>query len=243
MPRACVVIPTRNEQDSIFGVIAEIRRGFENTRYDDLIFIIADDLSDRTRVIAAENGAYVVHGTGEGLGVAMYRGLKAAVSFEPDVIVAVDGDGQADAAEEIKRFLHPIDHNLADLVLGSRFLQAGLVHYAYRSINRMGTRVLSAFLRAQTGLDLTDSHGGIRAMVPDVAADSGDARYPDICAGDDSRRGGEGLPGHRDPQRLAPARARQVSRRRFNSEICFLYVARAPAHDRGIISVCFIPPA
>src|SRR4051794_2658582 len=101
MARACVVIPTKNEEASIAAVIADVLRGFEGTRYGEVAVIIVDDSSDRTRVIASQHGAYVVHGTGEGLGVAMYRGLKAAVTFDPDVIVAVDGDGQADATTEI----------------------------------------------------------------------------------------------------------------------------------------------
>ena len=171
MPRAAVVIPTRNEEQSIARVIAEIRSGFVGTRYNDIDIVLADDSSDRTRRVARELGAVVVPGGGEGLGVAMYRGLKAAAQLAPDVIVAVDGDGQADAVAEIKRFLAPIERDEADLVLGSRFLDRGLVKYPYRWINRFGTRVLSAFLRAQTGLPLTDSHGGIRAMRPEVAAD------------------------------------------------------------------------
>jgi glycosyltransferase involved in cell wall biosynthesis len=171
LPRAAVVIPTRNEELSIARVIEEIRSGFVGTRYNEVDIVLADDSSDRTRRIARDLGAVVVPGGGEGLGVAMYRGLKMAAQLAPDVIVAVDGDGQADAAAEIRRFLAPIERDEADLVLGSRFLDHGLVKYPYRWINRFGTRVLSAFLRAQTGLPLTDSHGGIRAMRPEVAAD------------------------------------------------------------------------
>ena len=171
MPRAAVVIPTRNEEQSIARVIEEVRGGFADTRYNEVDIVLADDSSDRTRRIARDFGAVIVPGGGEGLGVAMYRGLKAAAQLAPDVIVAVDGDGQADAVKEIKRFLAPIDADEADLVLGSRFLDTGLVKYKYRWINRLGTRVLSAFLRAQTGLPLTDSHGGIRAMRPEVASD------------------------------------------------------------------------
>ncbi len=171
MPRAAVVIPTRNEEQSIARVIAEVRNGFAGTRYTQVDIVLADDSSDRTRRIARQLGAIVVPGGGEGLGVAMYRGLKAAAELGPDVIVAVDGDGQADAVTEIKRFLAPIESDEADFVIGSRFLDTGLVKYPYRWINRLGTRVLSAFLRAQTGLPLTDSHGGLRAMRPEVAAD------------------------------------------------------------------------
>jgi hypothetical protein len=79
----------------------------------------------------------------------------------------VDGDGQAEP-QELARFLEPIEKGEAELVLGSRFQEQGLVEYKYRWKNRLGTRLLVRILRAQTGLPLTDSHGGIRAMVPEV---------------------------------------------------------------------------
>lgn len=171
MPRACVVIPTKNEASTIAEVIEDVRRGFQGTRYTEIVIVVTDDSVDDTRAIASRHGAVVVRGTGEGLGVAMYRGLKVAVQYAPDVIVSVDGDGQADASTEIRRFVEPIDSGRADMVLGSRFLDDESVKYDYRWINRFGTRVLSKMLRAQTGLKLTDSHGGIRAMIPEVAAD------------------------------------------------------------------------
>ena len=170
MSRACVVVPTRNEQASIAAVIAEIRRGFAGSRYDEVVILVVDDSSDETRRIASQHGATVVRGDGDGLGSALFKGLRAAVETAPDVILAVDGEGQADAASEISRFLAPIERGEADLVLGSRFRQPASVGYRYRPINRFGTRILSAMLRAQTGLPLTDSHGGLRAMRPEVAA-------------------------------------------------------------------------
>lgn len=171
MPVAAVVIPTKNEAATIAAVIADIRLAFAGTRYDDVRVIITDDSIDDTRAIATQANAFVVRGMGEGLGVAMYRGLKAALHFDPDVIVSVDGDGQADVRAEIPKFLEPIDSGRADLVLGSRFIEGELVKYRYRWINRTGTKILSAMLRSQTGLKLTDSHGGIRAMRPEVVAD------------------------------------------------------------------------
>lgn len=168
MARAVVVIPTKNEEHTIASVIAEIREAFAPLDYDEVEIQIVDDSNDRTREIALQHGAHVVNGGGEGLGTAMYRGLKEALYFQPTVIVAIDGDGQTDAKTEIPQFLKPIEEGRADLVLGSRFQQQGLVEYRYRSINLMGTRLLAWILRRLTGLPLTDSHGGIRAMVPDV---------------------------------------------------------------------------
>lgn len=164
MPTAAVVIPTRNEEKSIESVIAEIRSAFTGSRYDRVEILITDDSVDGTRAIARRAGAHVVNGGGEGLGAAMYRGLKESLAFDPDVVVTIDGDGQTDAKVEIPRFLAVIDRDEADLVLGSRFKERGLVRYRYPLINRFGTRVLTHFLNAKTGLGLTDSHGGIRVM-------------------------------------------------------------------------------
>jgi len=168
MPTAVVVIPTRNEEKSILAVIDEIRGAFAGLRYDRVEILITDDSHDDTRKLATSVGAHVVIGGGEGLGSAMFRGLKEAVRFNPDVIVAIDGDGQTDAKVEIPRFLAEIENDRADLVLGSRFKHEGLVKYHYRSVNRFGTRVLVFLLNRKTGLNLTDSHGGIRAMTAAV---------------------------------------------------------------------------
>lgn len=170
MPRACVVVPTRNEAKLIGQVIAEIRQAMAQTRYDDLVILVVDDSTDGTKAAAAAAGAVVIRGDGEGLGSAMFRGLKSALNWRPDVIVSVDGDGQADPAE-IPDFLEPIDAKKADMVLGSRFARADLIDYQYRWRNRAGVKLLVGILRSYTGLPLTDSHGGIRAMRPEVVDD------------------------------------------------------------------------
>lgn len=166
---AVVVIPTKNEEKTIAAVVGEIREAFAPLSYTNVEILITDDSNDGTRKLAESLGVHVVNGGGEGLGSAMYRGLKEALYLNPDVIVAIDGDGQTDAKTEIPIFLKPIEEGRADLVLGSRFAKEGLVDYHYRFINMFGTRLLTAILRRFTGLPLTDSHGGIRAMVPDVA--------------------------------------------------------------------------
>ncbi|MEM7165319.1 MAG: glycosyltransferase family 2 protein [Planctomycetota bacterium] len=163
-----MVVPTRNEEASIAAVVREIIGAFDPTRFETPTVLVVDDSTDGTRRVAREAGAEVLIGGGSGLGVAMYEGLKAAAARRPDFIVAVDGDGQADP-DEIPRFLQPLIDDEADLVLGSRFSKDDLVGYHYKSINRFGTVVLSWILRRFTGLNLTDSHGGLRAMRCPVA--------------------------------------------------------------------------
>jgi len=165
--KVCVVLPTKNEESSIRDVIKGLRDAFKGTVFTDPVIFITDDSMDRTRAIAREEGAVVINGGGKGLGYAMYQGLKATLSYDPDYIISFDADGQCDPSE-IPSFLAPIEADEADMVLGSRFKQADLVKYRYRFKNRMGIRILVRILRALTGLPLTDSHGGIRAMRPEV---------------------------------------------------------------------------
>jgi len=165
--KVAVVIPTKNERATVVEVITSVRKALQGLGHESVIYV-ADDSHDDTRRRSQEVGAVVVRGSGDGLGTAMFRGLKAALDSNPDVIMSVDGDGQADFASEVQLFLQPIMDGTAELVLGSRYLADGLVQYRYRAKNRLGTRILVGMLRRRTGLPITDSHGGIRAMIPDV---------------------------------------------------------------------------
>ena len=227
MPRAAVVIPTRNEEQSIARVIQEVRSGFVGTRYNEVDIVLADDSSDRTRRVARELGAIVVPGGGEGLGVAMYRGLKAAAQLAPDVIVAVDGDGQADAATEIKRFLAPIERDEANLVIGSRFSRSRPSYEVSVPLDQsLGTRVLSAFLRSRTGLPLTDSHGGSQSDAarksPPISIFLARRLIVQESILDAVEKG---YRVNRDRECLAQARAWNLRSRRLDPEIHFEHVA------------------
>jgi glycosyltransferase involved in cell wall biosynthesis len=166
--KACVLVPTKNEEASIDQVIRGLQAAFDPSRYDPPLIIVVDDSTDGTRRIATEAGAQVLVGGGRGLGSAVYDGLKTAAGLDCDFILTIDGDGQADVSE-LPRFLQPLERGEADLVIASRFKHEGLVRYRYRFINQFGTHVLAAMLRRFTGLPLTDSHGGIRAMRREVA--------------------------------------------------------------------------
>jgi len=161
------VLPTRDEEKTIGAVINELKTECAHNNLEIQQIIVADDSKDRTREIAKELGATIIIGGGQGLGQAVYRGLKASLRFEADVVVSLDTDGQVDLSE-LPRFVNPILKDRADLVVGSRFKDKGLVGYDYPFINRSGIRILVFILRKLTGLPLTDSHGGFRAMRSDV---------------------------------------------------------------------------
>jgi len=165
--KICLVLPTRNEAEILADVVGEVQRAFAKHGLKEPIVVISDDSRDNTRTIARQLGLEVVIGGGRGLGLAMQVGLRAALAFNPDVIVSMDADGQSNP-DEIMSFLEPIARGSADMVVGSRFREKGLILYPYKWLNRSGILILTWILRRLTGLALTDSHGGLRAMRPEV---------------------------------------------------------------------------
>src|SRR2546421_4916546 len=108
--RRIAVIPALNEEDSIAGVIAEIRTadpGFE-------VIVVDDGSKDRTAQVAAAAGAHVVrHPYNLGIGGAVQTGLQYARDHHFDIAVQVDGDAQTCPAE-IERLLLAIVEGRAD---------------------------------------------------------------------------------------------------------------------------------
>ena len=164
------VIPTKNEENTIGSIIDEIKEICRSNSISLCEIIITDDSNDGTRKIAKKKNATVVIGGGRGLGAAMAKGLKHAIKSNPDIIISIDGDGQVDL-KEIPFFIKELQEQNADLAIGSRFKKkyTSLVEYSYPLINRLGIHILSFILRRFTALNLSDSHGGIRAMKSHVA--------------------------------------------------------------------------
>jgi len=164
-----VVIPARNESASIGLVIQKILDVTAKQKELATDILVVDDSRDATREVASGLGAYVVRGDGRGLGAAMYLGLREALTrFDPEIIAAIDADGQFDP-EELPKVLRPILDGKADLALGSRFLQEGLVKYNMPLANRFGNRLLSWLVHRTTGIRITDAQTGFRAMRSEVA--------------------------------------------------------------------------
>lgn len=106
------IIPALNEEETIGGVLSAFPVGAV-----DEIFVVDNGSSDATAQIASALGATVVTEARRGYGYACYAGAKAAQQH--DILVFLDGDGADDPAE-IPLLVAPIQHDAADMVLGSR---------------------------------------------------------------------------------------------------------------------------
>lgn len=163
-----VVIPARNEQDSIVDVVKNVKAANRKHGFGRMEVLIVNDSTDNTEKAAKKAGAAVIRGDGKGLGAAMYKGLRESVRMGADVIVSIDADGQF-LPEEMAKVVGPILQDKADLVLGSRFLEKNLVKFGMSMSHRFGNSVLSAMVRFITGLNITDAQTGYRAMRREVA--------------------------------------------------------------------------
>lgn len=161
------VILTKNEENTICGIINGLRNECSALNIEKYSFITVDDSEDATSEKAREAGSLVVKGRGLGLGDAYRLGLEAALKTDCTLIVSLDGDGQVELTE-LAAFLKPLD-NGADLVVASRFKDANHIRYSYPAINHVGSRLLSAYLSFMTGQKVTDSHGGFRIFKRAVA--------------------------------------------------------------------------
>jgi glycosyltransferase involved in cell wall biosynthesis len=102
-----------------------------------------------------------------GQGAALRTGIEFATQRGARFIVTFDADGQHQA-QEIPRMLKPLLDQECEVVLGSRFMEHGRVeNIPLKKYVLLKIAVL--FTRLTTGLPLTDTHNGFRAMTVSAA--------------------------------------------------------------------------
>jgi polyprenyl-phospho-N-acetylgalactosaminyl synthase len=150
-----VVIAAYNEARVIADVVAGVaRRGYQ-------VVVVDDGSVDDTAKRAAASLAHVVHHPlNLGQGAALQTGIDFALQQGADVIVTFDADGQHRAAD-IERLVAALRESAADFALGSRFLGRAI---AISTSRRLLLRAATLFTQLTTGLRLTDTHNGLRAM-------------------------------------------------------------------------------
>jgi glycosyltransferase involved in cell wall biosynthesis len=169
-----VVIPTYNERENLEIVVTRLHAAVPHA---DLL-VVDDNSPDGTGALAdalaeREDWVHVLHRTAkEGLGAAYLAGFAWARDKGYDVVVEMDADG-SHAPEQLPRLLAALEH--ADLVLGSRWVEGGVVRNWPRS-RELLSRGGNAYTRLVLGLPLKDATGGYRAYrrtVLDPLLDSG----------------------------------------------------------------------
>ena len=156
--RRMAIVPALNEGQTIASVVAEIRAvdpGLE-------ILVIDDGSTDDTLAEARRAGALVARlPYNVGIGGAVQTGYQYARDHGFQVAVQVDGDGQHDPAD-LAQLLEPISADRADMVVGSRFLEAG--EYRPSFARKLGIRLLARVVSLLVRQRMTDPTSGFRAV-------------------------------------------------------------------------------
>jgi len=150
-----IVIAAFNEAAVIEPIVSDI----VGRNYS--VVLVDDGSQDKTGQIALAAGATVVtHPVNLGQGAALQTGMKFAIQQGAHAIVTFDADGQH-RPSDIARLVDALEQTNADYVLGSRFLGSS---HGMPLRRRLLLHAAIWFTRVVTGLRLTDTHNGLRAM-------------------------------------------------------------------------------
>lgn len=160
-----IIIPLYNEVQTIGTVIERVQAIMKSTGINYEIIVIDDHSYDNSLMVAklypVRLYSLVIHG---GKGMGLRAGFAKA---RGDIVVTIDSDG-SHRPEELPRLLYPILNNAADLVIGSRYLSKRSVDA--KELNMFGVKLFNLIIQMFTGVHVTDSQSGYRAMKRDVLA-------------------------------------------------------------------------
>lgn len=148
-----VVIPTYNNDRTLGGVIAGVRR------YCADIFVVNDGSTDRTaEVLASTEGIRTIaYARNRGKGYALRCGLRAAREAGFRYALTIDSDGQH-YPDDIARFIERIERRPDTLLIGARNLTADNMPARNTSANRFS----NFWYLVETGRRLEDTQSGFR---------------------------------------------------------------------------------
>jgi polyprenyl-phospho-N-acetylgalactosaminyl synthase len=150
-----VVIPVYNERANLERVLERFSRSPFTT------LVVDDGSTDGSGHVAKALASWVTrHSINLGQGAALQTGIALALQNGADVIVTFDSDGQHEV-NDVPLLVSALADNGVDFALGSRFLgEAPGIPWTRRMVLKAGV----AFTRIFSGIKVTDTHNGLRAM-------------------------------------------------------------------------------
>ena len=154
-----IIIPVYNEELTIGNIIDRTKTVVQQMGLASEIIVVNDHSHDRSLEVAKRHSAQVFTLKEHlGKGYALRAGFAKA---KGDIIVTIDSDG-SHWPEELPEVLAPVIAGKADMVIGSRYMDHKKV--AARKLNAFGVHIFNYLIQTLTGVDITDSQSGYRAM-------------------------------------------------------------------------------
>jgi len=160
LSRAWTVIPAWREAKVLRGVVESLQGVCAG------IVVVDDGSPDDTGSEALAGGAIVLrHAVNLGQGAALQTGIDFALLEGAEYIFTFDADGQH-APESLAVMGETMQASGADVVLGSRWLGTA---DSIPGLRKLVLRAAVVFTRYQAGLDVTDTHNGLRLFSREAA--------------------------------------------------------------------------
>ena len=155
--KTLVIIPAYNEEASIVSTVEDLRANCPGL---DLV-VVNDGSTDGTAALCRQRGYPMLDlPVNLGIGGCVQTGYRYARDRGYEAAVQFDADGQH-MARHIPDLLSPLERGEADLVIGSRFLDA--TGFRSGAVRRLGIGFLSALVRGLCGVEVRDVTSGMRA--------------------------------------------------------------------------------
>ena len=159
-----LIVPAYNEEENILKVCEMIKK-YNDFNEQKLDYIIINDCStDNTLNILKDNRLRHINLINNlGIGGAVQTGYKYAYENNYDIAIQFDGDGQHDI-NYIETICKPIINGQADMCIGTRYLDKTSSKFQSTAIRRLGSGLISLFIKIFAGEKITDPTSGFRAV-------------------------------------------------------------------------------
>ena len=152
-----VIVPAFNEGNRVIETLEELKKFFSK------VFVVDDGSTDNTFELLKSSWATVLqHPINLGQGAALQTGIEAALSNKDiKFILTFDADGQHSVKDAV-RFAETIKSSGIQIILGSRFINSKNLSMPRKK--KLILRLGIIFTRFDSGLQVTDTHNGLRIM-------------------------------------------------------------------------------
>lgn len=155
-----VVIPVFNEEATVADIVTRTKKTLETMGVTYEVLVVDDGSTDHSADIAEKSQVNVLREPHKGKGLALRTGFEQA---RGELVVTLDADG-SHWPEEIPLVLKYILENRADFVIGSRFFNSEANKAKVPRLNGIGNKLFNDMIRYLTGVKITDSQSGFRAI-------------------------------------------------------------------------------
>ncbi|MCW4030053.1 MAG: glycosyltransferase family 2 protein [Candidatus Bathyarchaeota archaeon] len=158
-----IIIPVYNEELTIGNIIDRTKKAAQKSGLPFEIIVVNDLSYDHSLEVACKRGVRVYS-----LKMHLGKGYALRAGFaqtKGDIVVTLDSDG-SHWPEELQEVLAPVLSGKADMVIGSRYMNHKRVEA--RQLNKFGVRIFNYLIQLFTGVAITDSQSGYRAMKREV---------------------------------------------------------------------------